>query len=400
MDDNILYKISLNNFKLPISLDYDFEYHNELIKKLNKYIKEIREIEHFPNDIIKSTRENIKLITESLSYYYNANIEMAKKNIHQLLNKYKNNSFIISDIDSSYAFRGLASYDDLKDQGYEYDKMTIPELSFFKARIGNGKFFKRDMLHIPFDKREFVKTQRFSIPGVPCLYLGTTSYVCWLEMNKPQDNEFNVSSYKVPTGLKILNLVGDQMLINGQANICTKCEKDIKLRNLSLLRAMIEFFPLICATSYSVKNKNREFKSEYIVSQLVMQCLEELGVDGIAYISKKVSGNIIGYPQCVNLAIPIKSNGKLKMKSNVDKYGDLCRQILLTTPANFSEYQKISHSYVYSNETSYINCYFTDGFPSLIELSGRNIPYHECTFSKFDNYVYSLEHGLAEIFEN
>lgn len=83
------------------------------------------------------------------------------------------------------------------------------------------------MLHIPFNKRELIKTQRFSISGVPCLYLGTTSYVCWLEMNKPRDSEFNVSSYKIPGQLKILNLVGDQMLINGQASGCNFCEKNI-----------------------------------------------------------------------------------------------------------------------------------------------------------------------------
>lgn len=79
-----------------------------------------------------------------------------------------------------------------------------------------------------------VSTQRFSIPGVPCLYLGTTSYVCWLEMDKPHDSEFNVY-----------------------------------------------------ATSFSIKNKERKFKSEYIVSQLIMQCLSELLIDGIAYASKK-----------------------------------------------------------------------------------------------------------------
>lgn len=399
MNDKVLNNIAVNNFRLPINIDSDYKYSHLLVKKLDEYIGKIKSIEDFPSEILESTEENIKLITESLRHYYNANIDKAKKNIFSLLSKYKDNSFIVSKLDKSYAFRGIAPFENLQTRNYPYDKMNSEELSFFKARVGGEKFLRRDMLHIPFDKRELIKTQRFSIPGVPCLYLGTTSYVCWLEMNRPQDSEFNVSSYKIPKELIILNLVGDQMLINGQASNSLLCPNEARFENISLLKAMIEFFPLICATSYTVRNTDRQFKSEYIISQLVMQCLEELNIDGIAYVSKQVSSGIIGYPQCVNLAIPIKANYDFKIDADIKKYGEVCKDITLTNPVNLSEYLKVMHSYVYVDKYSYINSCFTDGSFSLIELSGREIAYQDSIFSKFDDYLCSLNHKLSDVFE-
>lgn len=399
MNDEVLRDIGFNNFNLPIILDNDYQYSYMLVEKLNQYMEEIKIIKSFPSEIIENTQENIKLITDSLSYYYNADIDKAKKNIFNLLSKYKNNPFIFSALDNSYAFRGLAPFDNLHDPSCTYSQMNTKKLSFFKARIGTNKFTREDMLHIPFHKRDLIKTQRFSIPGVPCLYLGTTSYVCWLEMNKPQDNEFNVSSYKIPGELTILNLVGEQMLINGQASNCLMCSDEYKIENINALKAMIEFFPIICATSYTIRNTDRQFKSEYIISQLVMQCLEELNINGIAYVSKKVSNGLIGYPQCVNLAIPIKFNGNLMMDTDISRYGELCSCITLTDSVNLSEYQKVAHSYVYNDKYSYINSCFTDGYFSLIELSGREIPYRDCTFSKFDNFLCSLEHKVSDIFD-
>lgn len=185
MNRGDLMRIAFNNFKLPVKLENDYEYANHLDRMLNQYLEEVKQIPKFPKVNIDNVQENINLIKESLRCYYNAEIDKAKKNILKLLNKYENNKFIISDLNENYAFRGLAPFKELKVSGYPYDIMNGTELSFFKARIGNANFSKKDMLHIPFNKRELIKTQRFSISGVPCLYLGTTSYVCWLEMNKP-----------------------------------------------------------------------------------------------------------------------------------------------------------------------------------------------------------------------
>ena len=45
-----------------------------------------------------------------------------------------------------------------------------------------------------------------SIPGIPSLYLGNTSYACWLELGCPAEYKFNVSPVLLDGTQKILNL--------------------------------------------------------------------------------------------------------------------------------------------------------------------------------------------------
>ena len=125
-------------------------------------------------------------------------------------------------------------------------------------------------------------------------------------MDKPQDSIFNVSSFIPPLDLKILNLVIDYRLVNKQLKVTIEINEDKKDYNINLLESMLEIFPLVYATSFTIKNKERRFKSEYIVSQLIMQCLSDLNIHGIAYASKKVVDSILAFPQCINLAIPMK----------------------------------------------------------------------------------------------
>ncbi|AWZ48300.1 hypothetical protein C3495_05460 [Clostridiaceae bacterium 14S0207] len=102
---------------------------------------------------------------------------------------------------------------------------------------------------------------------------------------------------------------------------------------MQILKIMIETFPLIAATSYSIQNNFRSFKSEYIISQLIMQCLEELKIEGIAYQSKKCEGYEL---LNINLAIPMIN----KTDNQQNLYGKICNEIRLTDPVNFSEFEK------------------------------------------------------------
>lgn len=393
---------------MPVNIEADNEYYIVLKEKLNRYVTDIENINRISENSIEKTKQNVKSIIESVELYYNADISGAKDKIQGILKNYMEEKFIVSELDKSYAFRELAPFiDSLIDDSLDiyidnYRRMNSGELSFFKARIGDSKFKKEDMLHIPFSKRELVSTQRFSIPGVPCLYLGSTSYVCWLEMNKPQDSFFNVSSYRLPKELKILNLVIDQTLINNQVKMIDNISQSKKDINIELLQKIIEIFPLVYATSFSINNKDRSFKSEYIISQLIMQCLSELNIDGVAYVSKKVNDSYIAFPQCINLAIPAKANKKFIFENKSDYYGDICRDIELTDPVNLSEFTKMGGNNTFTFYDTYINIlYNLDGTCwSKVNLGGQYIDYKWTEFSKFDRYIYNLKHENVKIFNN
>ena len=56
----------------------------------------------------------------------------------------------------------------------------------YKARAAesNYRFSQNEMFHIPYEKRNKIGNQRFSVTGLPCLYLGSSSYICWEELGR------------------------------------------------------------------------------------------------------------------------------------------------------------------------------------------------------------------------
>ena len=136
MDKIDLDNIDLTNFIMPIKLNYDREYYFELYERLNSYKEYIKSLNDISQSTIENVEDNINLIVESVEDYYNADIAEAKNKILNLLRKYTLDDFIISELDKSYAFRGLAPFSELLDEvkeGYvnEYSEMNVYPLSFF-----------------------------------------------------------------------------------------------------------------------------------------------------------------------------------------------------------------------------------------------------------------------------
>ena len=130
--------------------------------------------------------------------------------------------------------------------------------SFFRGRTqsGNEKFTYKDMFHIPFDKRGIIKTQRYSFPGYPCLYVGATSYACWEELHRVDYDLCMFSRIETQKNIAVLN-----MQIPSKA----KYDEDIK--------AVLYLMPLLIASMVIVKNLDDVFKPEYIVPQLLTEWL-------------------------------------------------------------------------------------------------------------------------------
>lgn len=116
-----------------------------------------------------------------------------------------------------------------------------------------------------------VSSTRFSIPGLPCLYLATTSYCCWLELKTPTDYQFNVSSVRVNQERKILNLTMTADLFE---HIVMLTETD-KLANRYTIEAL-KLWILSYASSFKIDADKRSFKEEYIIPQLIMLVSKDL----------------------------------------------------------------------------------------------------------------------------
>lgn len=93
-------------------------------------------------------------------------------------------------------------------QSMKFDKMS-PGVPMYKCRE-NSKLFhflKDEMFHIPYEKRNLVGNQRFSLSGLPCLYLGGSSYICWEELGRKDLSSTNYCGYSLKEDINMFDFL-------------------------------------------------------------------------------------------------------------------------------------------------------------------------------------------------
>lgn len=146
-----------------------------------------------------------------------------------------------------------------------------PRSVFYRMRkAANYHLFENEeMFHIPFEKNYLIKNERFSISGFPSFYLGKSVYVCWEEMGRPDFNQANVAVYT-------------------NREDCTVIDLCMPMQTEDIMGALFTL-PMILCSSLPVLHPEEDFKPEYIIPQLLMQCLvrhnkeRDKAIDGIRY---------------------------------------------------------------------------------------------------------------------
>lgn len=386
---------NLNGFTLPLRAASNRAYLVDLKKVLKKYCKAINVIAFKYEDSLRKDIENIcNSILNALYAATHNHEEQAKKILMNLIKKYINDEFWVSELDKSYAFRGIAPFSKLYYQhnALPYDKMLDGDITLYRARTKEKGSVEEithicHMLHLPYNIKNKASKMRFSIQGQPCLYLGTTSLVCSNECHFNEEKEDLYISSFIPTEegkkLRILNLAVSQALING---IYNKSQEN-KSVNHSLQNSMLKIFPLIIATSYTIRDnqrRKRKQKYEYLLSQLLMQIINDLEIDGIAYLSRQGKDDF-QYPHGVNLALPAKNISKMH------QYCDYCKLFKITKPVSKKEIdpKKVNlekRSFINQNYPQYDE-YQIKEYMATVNYNGRNIFYGETPYSKIDDYM-------------
>lgn len=165
----------------------------------------------------------------------------------------------------------------LKDDGYCSFSQLKGE-RFYRMRVENDNWVKRTvdkngMFHIPFTMRGIVKTQRYSVPGFPCLYLGKHVEGCWEELGRPTLSNCLISRFEQKEGLP-LNVLDMRV-----PNVCEWYDDNGELKSLKEINRMVTLFPLIIACTFKTKSQIAPFKPEYIVPQLLLQYVKERGYE-------------------------------------------------------------------------------------------------------------------------
>lgn len=250
-----------------------------------------------------------------------------------------------------------------------------------QAGIRGVEFGRHGMFHIPYDRREIVARQRYSIPGLPSLYLGSSVYVCWEELGRPPFHSVYASAFQVRKGetITVLDLTETPA---ATARSISREDFDFAVQMLPVVARAI-CWPLQAACSICRLHREAPFIAEYIVPQLLLQWVTDSNrgrtsdyckVDGIGYFSV----NCEQAPHCpsayLNFVFPAQ---EIQAKGHCPV---LKEKFELTEAASW---QLLENSWVGNART-------TRNAPALIPLAGRNIAYLTSPFGPIESKLILL----------
>lgn len=172
--------------------------------------------------------------------------------------------------------------------------------------------YRKDIFHIPYSLRHKIGQQRFSITGVPCLYLSGCAFTAWLELNKPNFSNLWCSGFRANKKIKLLDLAMRLDSIVTEKNNIGK----------------LIFYPFVIASSYSTKYPQSAFKEEYIISNILLQAIiNNTKFSGIRYFSTKITNYKAEFAwMATNIVLPAYT------ESEGDYNKDLALSLSLTYP--------------------------------------------------------------------
>ena len=188
-----------------------------------------------------------------------------------------------------------------------------PELQYlYRVRTSTvPRTLRREVFHVPFDAREHVATQRYSIPGLPCLYLGGSVWVCWKELRGPATNEIYLSRFRAtpPAGstIRVVNFGHRPAFLAGYAN--HSLQQGVPTPNeIAFVTAQTVCWPIIAACSIKALHPDGKFKVEYVFPQIILQWVRmNHDYDGLRYFSTHLDDHLNDPRGGLNYVFPART---------------------------------------------------------------------------------------------
>ena len=360
--------IKQERFYAPYVIDKDSEYEAEFLSLVNDFVGAINQYAGLETNKYGEIKNFATTLQHVIHLRYEGEIIDAQEFIDECVGELMHGSISVCAANTIPAFWGYNP---------SLDKRN-GEVQFFRARTVEeyGTYTAKDMFHIPFSKRAIASSERFSIPGLPCFYLGNTTYACWAEIGRPFDEKMAVSPVILQDNVKVFNLAvsfGD--LLEFQKDYFSD-ENDRETKFVEYIKLML----LMMASSFVIKEEGRQFKSEYVIPQLLMLSLKKHGLDGVSYYSTRTIGGRFAYA-AVNLAL----FPTILPSDEADYSKELAKKVYLGDARNFGMYKHMQlslemWSYRLRVEEMPEHLYVNDG--------GIGIEYSFTDFRDFDCYLF------------
>lgn len=137
---------------------------------------------------------------------------------------------------------------------------AVPEgKSLYKMRGADSytQFTKdsyNEMYHVPFELRYKIGGARYSVVGLPVFYLSESVYGCWEEIKRKNLEFSNAALFKSTKKLKFVDMT-------------------LPSKKFSVSERGAKSLPLILASRLKVKHPESANPPEYIIPQLIMNCI-------------------------------------------------------------------------------------------------------------------------------
>lgn len=182
-----------------------------------------------------------------------------------------------------------------------------PGFRFYRTRVrGDRSFTRHDLFHNPYENRGRVATSRYSIPGLPALYLGDSTYVCWEEYGRERIENLFFSAF---TNEQPVSFIKIQRLNDFAQDLrwFHSLMAREQMRELLTIASYLILFPLYLACSIRTRHRADTFKPEYIIPQLLLQYVTtEKEVAGIMFPSTRVDYSKLHRVPAYNFVFPVK----------------------------------------------------------------------------------------------
>lgn len=306
---------------LPVEIESGDAVYNSLFSRWSKYIELLKSTPELSDCVSEAEfqTEQLKICIES---YYSGDFVVADEAVKSVLDNIikHNDSHIITNLTDLY----------IDSESHQW----------FRARQGNisKNFQRKDMKHVPYTLREKVSNTRYSISGIPCLYLGNSIYACYRETKKPTDDQMWVSRYVPLQPIRLLNLsttafelVNATTFIKGFTNNSFTEEKYD-----NFIKEFFVNWILQSACSVHVnRTSTPSFNEEYIIPQRLMIMLKNYNLDGIMYFTVQDKRSYISPLSWIskNIAIPALDSISDSYSKKID------RMFILSNPLNIAEFK-------------------------------------------------------------
>lgn len=276
------------DYRLPyIEADDTKSFLHLFDEKMHRFIADLdgMDVLAFKTTVKDEVITDLKVLSNSIN-----------KVLEYYLNGYPSEAYIL--------FKQTIDEDDLFHNINSLRQMRLEDgTAFFRSKKnfddkakGNANGFvtkpdSHDMFHVPFEKRRAIGTNRYSIPGFPCIYLSDHLQTSWSECMGDELEPFYAICYRNHRPLYLVDLVPLNILMELNGGVVP----DGLYSSMNQEQALINYakvYPIICACHSKINYKEDysgevKFKSEYIISQLLMQWYRESNVliDGIRYLS-------------------------------------------------------------------------------------------------------------------